>query len=277
MNCRIVLAAMMLATGVRPAAADWYRSDHVMVQYAGIDRSYAVAMTRIVERARATAIDRYGFDMPALIRVSVTINPKEKRRLSTDGRDRMFLVIRSKEDMQQPEQSGLFHIYGYCHEVGHMAMYRLAGGHLPWMTGDGCEGWAHYFGRRAVDVVRANEGADLWPDAYDYEDEGSKMLEEELSAAPEELDAASRGLFRGAGAWKRLVDIVGDRGVAPIFLAWGRTKYPPANPAPAAARALWLAGGGQRVAPWWQQAGPILVVNPAVRQPDGNGRRARQR
>jgi len=270
MTRSVILAAVVCAAVAMPAAAEWWKSDHVIVSYAGIDKSYAKAIARIVETARATAIEQFGFNMPATIRVVVTVAPQKKRRLCNDGRDVISFTIRSEKDLLKPEVSGLLHVYGMCHEVGHLAMYRLTP--PTWMSPDGAEGWAHYLGARLVDVVYAKEGADLWPDHYDYEVEGAKRSEDLVIAAADESDDDNGGITKGAAAWKQLADIVGDKGIAPIFLAWRRAKYDPANPAPGLGRALGISTRrNQRVVAWWRNAKDILIDANHGNRPVGGG------
>jgi len=235
-----------------PGAAGIARRDHVVVTYAGIDKSYAEAIARVVETAHSTAAEQFGFDMPKIIKVNVTADPQATVRLFNDGRNRFYLTIRSEQDLRKPAASGIFQLYGLCHEVGHLAMYRLTHGAPAWMTSDAAEGWAHYLGSRLVDAVYAKEGADLWPDRYDYRQDGMKRLERQLAAANRD---------GGAAAWKQLVDIVGDQGVAPIFRAWATAKIDPANPAPGLEKALSISTKDERIAAWWQHANRVLIAN----------------
>jgi hypothetical protein len=270
MKRSVIFAAVIYAFMVMPAAADWVRSGHVVVLYAGIGRPYAEAIARIVETARSAAIEQFGFNMPATIRVVVTVAPQKQLKLCTNGRDGISLTIRSEQDLRKPAEGGAFNIYGMCHEVGHIAMYRLT--YASWMSCDAKEGWAHYLGSRLVDVVYAKEGADLWPDRYDYDSDGTRRLDDELTATADDANEGIKGHVKGAAAWKQLVEIVGDKGIAPIFWAWGRTKYDPANPAPGLGRALWFATRDQQVAAWWLNANGVLIdMNRANRSSSGRG------
>ncbi len=191
-------------------AAEEFKSDHVIVSYTGIDKAYASAIGRIVSTARDAAVEKFAFDMPDIIRVEVNLNADGQANLFNDGADHIFLTIRSQENLLKPSTSGVYQIYGLCHEVGHMAMYRLIPDH-SWLSGDGAEGWAHYMGSRLVDAVYAKLGSDLWPDRYDYIEDGTKRLDKQLSSQKASSSA------KAAGAWKKLDGIVGDKKIAPIF------------------------------------------------------------
>jgi hypothetical protein len=277
-----LLAAAVCVALASPAAAETLKSDHVVVTYAKVDKAYAKAIARIVETARSTAIEKFGFDMPAIINVSVTAAPAANVRLWTNGRDGIFLTVRSQRDLRKPEVSGIYNVYGMCHEVGHIAMYRLTlGGPPPWMAGDAAEGWAHYFGSRVVDIVYAKEGANLWPEPYDYSEDGTKRLDEQIAAIDDSgtnQDANASGVTKAAAAWKKLVDVAGEKAVAPIFLAWGRTRYAAAGSERNLDKSLRSIARNQHVAAWWHDAADVLMASRGDRQPpSGNGRTKTQR
>ena len=239
-----VLAAQDITT------ASTYRLDHTVVSYRGVSKEYAEAIARTVEAARAIAVEQFGFDMPE----TVVVNVEEGRylRLFNDGRDHVFLKVRSEADVRQPSKSGVFSLYGMCHEVGHIAMYRLIPDH-SWMTSGATEGWAHYLGSRLVDAVYAKEGEGLWPDRYDYRADGMERLKREVEIV--------RGvdIVRSAALWMELLGIVGDKGIAPIFKAWGQAPIDPADPGAALRRTLLATNPDKRLSDWWNSAEPVLV------------------
>lgn len=249
----IGLLATLLAPGLSPAAQATFTGDHVTVEYSGIDEAHAKAMARVSSAARAVAAADFGFDMPEAIEISVTLTPDQKVRLSNDGTSRFILTLASEKELRKPAESGIFHLYGFCHEVGHLAMYRVLL-RRDWMTSAAAEGWAHYLGSRLVDAVYARERADLWPDAYDYRPDGMARLKRQL-AAPKREDTDA-----GAGLWMELVEIVGDKGLAPVFKAWSEVEVDPADPGPALAKALAAANPDKRLAAWWKKTEPVFTT-----------------
>ena len=247
------LILVVLAAGALPAAENTFNADHVTVTYSGIAESYAAALGRTASDARAVAASDFGFDMPEAITINITCAPDQKPRLWTDGRDHFQLTAASEKDLHKPAESGIFHLYGICHEVGHLAQYRLVAKH-DWMTTAAAEGWAHYLGSRLVDAVYAREGPNLWPDKYDYRADGFARLTRQLASAKKDETAA------GAGLWVELAAIVGDKGIAPIFKAWGAAEVDPADPGPALGKALLAAGKNPKLAAWWKKAEPVFVM-----------------
>lgn len=253
MSRRVFLTVLLTAPIALPAVADdgTIERDGAAVSYKGIDRTCAEAIARTVSAARVLAVEQFGFDMPKTI--AVRMQTGGAVRLFNDGQDRFSLTVRSDRDLRKPAASGIFHIYGLCHEVGHLAMYRPIRDH-SWMSTACAEGWAHYVGSRLVDAVHAKEGADLWPDKYDYLADGMKRLNRQLPAA--------RGGTTGHGArlWKQLAGVIGDKGFVKLFDAWGRAKIDPSNPAPALQKALLATHSDKRLGVWWRQAQVALVV-----------------
>ena len=228
------------------------RLDHVVVSYSGISREHAKAIARTVEAARAVAVEQFGFDMPETVRVNVRCDRNAAVRLFNDGQDRLSLTIRSERDLRKPSTTGIFHLYGMCHEVGHLAMYRPITDH-SWMTTAAAEGWAHYLGSRLVDAVYAREGRKLWGDAYDYRDDGTKRLKQQLARRKQDE------VTRGAGLWKEFAEIVGDQNIAKVFKAWGKAEVDRVDPAAAVRKSLLATHSDKRLADWWDRAEPVFI------------------
>lgn len=229
------------------------RLAHVEVRATGISEAYANAMARTVESARAVAVEQFGFDMPELIYVTAAVKPAEATRLFNDGEDHINLTVPAEEKLQRPAVTGTFHVYGFCHEVGHLAMYRPIH-QRTWLSAPGAEGWAHYAGSRILEAVYAREGEKLWPDAYNYLEDGMARLR--LQLAGPKPDATTRA----AGLWLALGEIVGDKALAPVFASWGKLELDQANPGSQLGKALTVHGDKERLEGWWRRAEPTLVV-----------------
>ena len=123
------------------------------------------------------------------------------------------------------------------------------------MTTAAAEGWAHYLGSRLVDAVYEAEGEKLWPDRYDYREDGTKRLKRQRE------DGRPSPTVRGAGLWADVVDLVGDKAVVETFNAWRKVKIDPADPSKALEAGL---PTGEAVRKWWVAAGPVFVAKSAV-------------
>lgn len=228
-----------------------YRLDSAVVRYTGIGEDYAKAIGLTAETARDVAARDFGFDMPKSIVVEVGLG--ERTRLFTDGQGSLHLTLKSEGDLRKPRDSGIFNIYGICHEIGHIAMYRPIKQRM-WMTSPAAEGWAHYLGSRLVDVVYDKHGPGLWPDEYLYRDDGTARLKRQLARQrPGET-------VRAAGLWGELASIVGDKGVAPVFKAWGKAQVDPADPGDALRAALLSTKEDGRLSDWWNKAEGLFVM-----------------
>lgn len=223
---------------------------HVKVTGCSVDSSYIHALAETLTAARAVYID-LGFDMPDTVNLSITCKEGAKADLFTDGIDSLFLTIPSQDALAAPARSGTFNIYGMCHELGHIAMYRILK-NRDWMTDAAAEGWAHYIGSVVVDRVFAMKGESLWPEQYDYRAEGTVRLEKDIaSKSPSDLAIA-------AAEWQKLGAIIGEQKVPSLFAAWQSAAVESARP-----WELWLAAL-QKLQPnnvatinrWWDGAAP---------------------
>jgi hypothetical protein len=246
------LATMMLILGGTAFAAEQsYRADHVAATGRNFPPAYANAICRTAAAARAVTVEQFGFDMPETIQIDLVCDPSQSVRLFNDGKDHIYLTVKSEKDLLKPDQSHIFQIYGICHEIGHLAMYRVVRNH-SWLTTAGAEGWAHYIGSRIVDRVYEVEKDKLWPDPYDYRADGMARLKKQLA------DPRPSTVAQGAQMWMQLAEIVTDKGLAAVLKKWGAAQIDPQDPAPAVREALQVAQDPQ-LAQWWNKAEPILV------------------
>ena len=248
----------ILTLALAADAASVAKHDGVTVAYEGIPVDQAEAIARVVAVARTAAREKFGFDMPSAIRVTIGVDAKGHTRLFNDGKDRLFLTLKSAADLRPPSQSGVFVLYGLCHEVGHLAMYRPIADRA-WMTTAAAEGWAHYIGSRLVDEVYEREGADLWPQKYDYRSDGMRRLEKQFAGK-----AAASPTVLGARLWRNLAAVIGDDGFAPLFAAWGEAKIDSANPAKALREPLAAHAKSAAATKWWTDAQKTFVVKRAT-------------
>jgi RNA polymerase sigma-70 factor (ECF subfamily) len=249
-----VVLSIMLLLGVNWClAADMkvLRMDNVAVEYAGAPEAYVKAIAQTAQVARTAAIEKFKFDTPGTIHIRIVLSPQERVRLYNDGRDRLFLTIRSEKDLHKPAESGIYHIYGICHEIGHLAMYRAIP-HRDWLTPAGAEGWAHYVGSRLVDEVFSRQKEALWPDTYPYLDDGMKRFHAQQARA-------ASPTTRGGALWEELFTCLGDQAVSPLLKAWGKAQVDPADPAAALRQTLLRVKAGSASETWWNKAEPLLI------------------
>jgi len=164
----------------------------VTVRYARFDRSYAEAFGRILQEA-LKVYESHGFKMPTTVTLEAQIDPSSTA-FWTDGASNMFLHLKSKQLLAPASQTGVFTIYGMCHELGHIAMYRNLSTLMGLPQGVG-EGWADYAGKIVVTEVAARLGKSIWPEYYDIADvEGIGRLKRESAQAKawDKMDPVAR-------------------------------------------------------------------------------------
>jgi len=248
-----VLCAIIAVLSTSARAQNTFRTPNVVVTYTvGTRVEVPRSVAGVVGAARWLAIKRFGFDLPDTIHVNVSLMPENTVRLYNDGSDHVFLSVRVLDDFRKPSDSKTYHIYGLCHEVAQLAQFSLISDRR-WMTDAATEGWARYLGSRLVDGVYPMRKEKLWVDPYDYTADGMQRLEKLLAAG------RKSDVNKAAEQWKKLAEIVEDKGVAPIFKAWGGAKVDLADPAPALKAALKKANDDKRLDEWWTQAAPLLI------------------
>jgi hypothetical protein len=106
-----------------------------------------------------------------------------------------------------------------------------------------------------VDEVYKSEGEKLWPDPYDYRDDGTNRLTRQLAA--KSPDATTRA----AGKWRDLEAIIGRKSLAPLFAAWQKAAIDPANAEEKLGAELVKISPDKREAleAWAKDATPLLV------------------
>lgn len=227
---------------------------HVEVEFEGISAAQATALADTASAAWAVYTGDFGFKMPDTLRFQVTCGPQERTRLYTDGKDSLFLFLAAPKQLDRPAQSGVFNLYGTCHELGHIAMYRILE-NRDWMSGAAAEGWAHYAGSVVVDQVYAAKGEKLWADPYDYRADGTARLDRSLnSKSPSDVD-------RAAGQWRKLEKIIGRKALPAAFTAWQQGAIDATKPSAALLEALTRLHASKSAAltAWWKESEPLFV------------------
>jgi hypothetical protein len=248
----------VLATLLPMATSGVLRLPHVTVTYQGIDAAQAKALAETASAAREIYAGEFGFDMPDKVLFSVKCGPDEPTRLYNDGEASIFLSLPGQEKLAKPATSGVFNLYGICHELGHMAMYRTLKDRA-WLSSSAAESWAHYAGSLVVDRVFAAKGESLWPDPYDYRQDGTARLRKEIAASQPSTDAQ-------AASWQELEGIVGLKGLPKVFVAWQAANANPADPGDALLSAAVKAAPDKKDAltTWWKAALPLFVEKRAA-------------
>ncbi len=229
----------------------------VQVTYSGISPPWAHRMGRVLTEARSHAQRHFGFDMPDVIRLTVTIG-SNRYELFNDTRDLLTYHLRSETDLAGFEFQHWYFFYGMCHEVAHLAMYRTFNPRLGngWLNWDGQEAWAHYLAERLADMCYSQCVCEFWPGRHP---EGDLALKADRQSAQNFFPLSERRL---AEHWRALVDIVGDHGIEPLFEKWSRAEIDPSHAADAVARTFSAHPKAESLRRWWLKAAPMMLTRP---------------
>ncbi len=254
MHKSALVLLIALAVLASPAWSDETTAPHVKVSYTGIDAKQATALAETASAAWKIYTSDFGFDLPETVLVEVTCGPNEATKLFTDGQEHLYLSLPSKDKLDKPAKSGVFNLYGVCHELGHMVMYRVLK-QREWMSSPAAEGWAHFAGSTVVDRVYAAKGESLWADRYDYRADGTARLSKELAGT------SPSAVSKAAGQWQNLEKIIGGSAFPTLFAAWESAGIDPQKPNEGLIAALTKLQPGRKQAltDWWKAAAPVLV------------------
>ncbi len=251
-----VVVCCVVASAARGAESGAATAPNVKVTYEGVPPGHAKAIAETLSAAREVYVSQFGFDMPEAITCTIECGPGKGSRLFTDGNDRVFLSLPSADKLARPAKSGVFVLYGMCHEVGHVAMYRPLKAR-DWMTTAAAEGWAHYAGSVVVDEVFKAKGPKLWTiDPYDYRQDGTPRLDAQL--ADKSLKDETT---QGAGKWREAEAIIGRKGFRKLFEAWEKAAAPPSEEGSRALLSAMTAAFPDKadaLDKWWKDAGPLF-------------------
>ena len=229
----------------------------VQVTYSGISATWAHRMGRVLTEARSHASREFGFNMPDVLRLTVTTGTN-RYELFNDMRDQLTYHLRSEDELAGFDWLHWYFIYGLCHEVAHLAMYRTFD---PWVTNawlnwDGQEAWAHYVGERLADRSYARCVSEFWP---------GRGVEAEQTLKADRQSAQSffpRSELQLAGHWRALADIVGDLGLEPVLEKWSKADIDPQHPAEAVSGTLSAHPKAEQLRSWWLKAAPLMLTGP---------------
>ena len=157
----------------------------------GLD-DYAEAILKICDNAHWAYYEIYHLSFPVAVRISIFIFPSSHIQLETK-RYHIYLHLPSDEYLLPPTISGVFNIFGFCHEIGHI-MFMVDNGPFS-------EGWASYAAAfQLVPFVYRSLGEDAWPQPYNYSkydgpDRYLKFIENEKLCKPSTSFAAVKILY----------------------------------------------------------------------------------
>jgi hypothetical protein len=255
----VIVIVLALFVAQRAAVAGVVEAPGVRVEYDGITDAQAKSLAETLSAARVVYVEQYTFDMPQTVLLTVecgTGKPTGKpTRLHTDGNERVFLSLSSQQRLAPPMKSGTFNLYGMCHELGHVAMFRTLR-QRPWLSGSAAEGWAHFTGSVVVDELYKTKGEALWFEPYDYRADGTTRLDRAMSSG------SADDVSRAADSWRKLGAIIGRDGFPALFAAWDDVDVASsADPAPLLLDAMkaTFPQHAEALADWWNEARPLLV------------------
>lgn len=169
---------------------------HVVVVNDGVEAAYAKAIENLVETAWVGYTTDLGLSLPDRITVNLKLDPNAvKTPFSTDTKDQIYAPIASMKELRP--KSGVNHLYGLCHEMGHIAL-RHGMRSVFQVHQDVEEALVALLGTIVLDYVYDQKGPNLWPVPFDYKRaQGTALLRKLIQTLPlKDPHVAEKGFWR---------------------------------------------------------------------------------
>jgi hypothetical protein len=193
-------SSFLFNSSVWPPSPGNTQKPQIFITYPAGFKEYANAILKIC----ATALEDYTMifnmpnnnylDLPLTIHIFIYTNASSVSLGTTPPDYRIYLYVKSIEDMQPPSNvTGYHNVYGFIHELGHI-MFSTDNSEFN-------EGWAFYAAAfRIVPEVYSQLGDDAWPQPYNYsQTEGSAMFLNDMNnsnlTTPSSAYAAAKILY----------------------------------------------------------------------------------
>jgi uncharacterized coiled-coil protein SlyX len=188
----------------------------ILITYPAGFQEYANAILKICDTAMIDYCDVFQMyngvygDRPWIIHIFIYTNASSLSLSTTPWDYRVYLYVRSIQEMAPPNITGIHWVYGFIHELGHITFLT----ENPNFN----EGWAHYAAAfRILPEVYSQLGDNAWPQPYNYsQTEGIAWLLNQIDnssiAKPYTMFAAAKILYAidqkyGPLIFKKAMDI----------------------------------------------------------------------
>jgi len=207
---------------LKKPAVKFKRKGSVAVIAKGLDEPYMDAFAGIADMACRGYGEVFGLGFPSPIYIVAEKDQGNPNMLNTDGTRTVYFTFRSDKDLLPPRKSGLLHVFGLSHELGHIAF----SGSFPKgftlkdnMADAVYQAWADYSAaKRIIPFIHESCNYCPWPHSYDFlAEEGPRHLSAFLKA---------KGIAPRAKAYIKLFDaadrIRGPRELGKLVKKYGR-------------------------------------------------------
>ncbi len=188
-------------------------SGHFVIKYDKDVETYALASARILNFVWDRS-EELGFYPPKEVKFNLI---KSDRDVIFVDRNKLMITLEYTDI--NIAKSGKNHVYGFCHEMGHLCMFNITPNKNNWMTKEYREGWAEYFGERMIALLYEKYGINVWPDPYDYLALSVEYATTRTQAIEKGKDIP--GYFISGFFWERLVN---EKGMDKIPAFFGQIR-----------------------------------------------------
>lgn len=143
------------------------KTESIIARYDSEVEKYALASIKVLELVREKAIES-GFDLPDKIKFEIKRTDRNVLWVDKKSLNKITWEYTSLDNFLPPSKSKKKNVYGLCHEIGHLCMYRTFYKNNLYLSYNYRESWADYFGNLMIDSVYHKLGTDIWPEPHNY-------------------------------------------------------------------------------------------------------------
>jgi len=144
------------------AQTEKIKNGHFTIRYDKDVEAYALSSAQILNFAW-DKLNEIGFNPPKNLKFNLI---KSKRDILFINGSKLIITLEyTTFDMSKTWKN---HVYGLCHEMGHLCMFQIILNKHNWMTMACREGWAHVLGDSMTVLLHEKYGINIWPTPYDY-------------------------------------------------------------------------------------------------------------
>ena len=172
-------------------------TDRIKLIYPEPVEEYSVALAEVIEFNIMIA-NSLGFEIPKKFKLD--IKQDVQNAFFTDRKGNLFLRYNNLDEFIPGK--GPYILYGISHEIGHICLIRVFPDNTKsWYTHQINEAWAHFYGCMLTSMLYESKSDSLWPNPYNYGDEGMPRFLEQIKDEEDNFMIHCR-------AWLELSEII---------------------------------------------------------------------
>ncbi len=179
----------------------------------GFPPAHVDAFAKATDGIAALYVTSLGLDMPEVVTLNAQLDSDTAPALWIGDEQTIELRLQWQRHLERPNRSRVYVLYGIGYRLAEMAIERTLG-KAPWLTDEAHRGLAHYLSCVALERLYVVHGKSLWPDEYNYADDGIRELKERMERSNESK------IIVACAAWHEWVQEYGGPELGALLKRW---------------------------------------------------------